>query len=496
MSRRSEVIFEAVTELKDDLIEAAQTYRFVRRRVGLRRWAALAACLAVVIGLGALFASGGLGGMSADMAANGGDAGGSDGSSWGDTQENGTAADEETIASEPSFTDPAGPILSLTLREQNDAVTAERTVALDFTGYGEDTDTWEDRWRIGVTDRYTLTNSADTDQTVTLLYPVAGNLRDLDAPAITVDGRTTAADMAVGAAMSREESAMWENWAELLADEGYLSAALDGPEELSGMEAIVYTVSGQRGPAGEDAATLALEFTYDPAETTVLQYGFQGMSRETGDVTHYTASGSVSDGGDWLLIVLGEDIENPRLQGYEDGGCDPGEELSNVTGTLSRRETTLEEVLRIVAEDYWDRQTDRAAQGGYEGSWELLYAAAADSVLEDGEELPLLQEGLLARKTRADRVVWFTTQVTIPAGESVQVEAAYTKAASLNSGPPDMADKELCGYELLPFVGSNLSFTGQTARVVNEEAVPGWYGSLAFGETALTGERYALYTYQ
>ena len=496
MSRRSEVIFEAVTELKDDLIEAAQTYRFVRRRVGLRRWAALAACLAVVIGLGALFASGGLGGMSADMAANGGDAGGSDGSSWGDTQENGTAADEETIASEPSFTDPAGPILSLTLREQNDAVTAERTVALDFTGYGEDTDTWEDRWRIGVTDRYTLTNSADTDQTVTLLYPVAGNLRDLDAPAITVDGRTTAADMAVGAAMSREESAMWENWAELLADEGYLSAALDGPEELSGMEAIVYTVSGQRGPAGEDAATLALEFTYDPAETTVLQYGFQGMSRETGDVTHYTASGSVSDGGDWLLIVLGEDIENPRLQGYEDGGCDPGEELSNVTGTLSRRETTLEEVLRIVAEDYWDRQTDRAAQGGYEGSWELLYAAAADSVLEDGEELPLLQEGLLARKTRADRVVWFTTQVTIPAGESVQVEAAYTKAASINSGPPDMADKELCGYELLPFVGSNLSFTGQTARVVNEEAVPGWYGSLAFGETALTGERYALYTYQ
>ena len=167
-----------------------------------------------------------------------------------------------------------------------------------------------------------------------------------------------------------------------------------------------------------------------------------------------------------------------------------------VKGTLTRRETTLEEVLRMVAEDYWGRQTDRAAQGGYEGSWELLYAAAADSVLEDGEELPLLQEGLLARKTRADRVVWFTTQVTIPAGESVQVEAAYTKAASLNSGPPDMADKNLCGYELLPYAGSNLTFIGQTALVVGEEAVPGWYGSLSFGETVLTGERYALYTYQ
>lgn len=507
MSRRSEVIFEAVTELKDDLIEAAQTYRFVRRRVGLRRWAALAACLAVVIGLGALFASGGLGGMSADMAANGGDAGGSDGSSWGDTQENGTAADEETIASEPSFTDPAGPILSLTLREQNDAVTAERTVALDFTGYGEDTDTWEDRWRIGVTDRYTLTNSADTDQTVTLLYPVAGNLRDLDAPAITVDGRTTAADMAVGAAMSREESAMWENWAELLADEGYLSAALDGPEELSGMEAIVYTVSGQRGPAGEDAATLALEFTYDPAETTVLQYGFQGMSRETGDVTHYTASGSVSDGGDWLLIVLGADIENPRLQGYEDGGCDPGEELSNVTGTLSRRETTLAEALRQAAEDCWDSLTGgRKAYDADLARAVFLAAVEADQMWRRAEQSPSLEHSF-AWSREWCRVVWFTVEVTIPAGGSVEVEAAYTKAASLNRGPSDLADKDLCGYEILTQAGSNLTFTGQTARVVNGEEVTLWAGSadqndtLGLGETVMndgifTREYYALYTCQ
>ena len=497
MSRRSEVIFEAVTELKDDLIEAAQTYRFVRKRGALGRWAALAACLAVVIGLGALIASGGMGGTANNgAAADGGDAGGGDTGSWGATQENGAAADAESPTSEISFTDPAGPILPLTLREQNDAVTAERTVALDFTGYGEDTDAWEDRWRIGVTDHYTLTNSADTDQTVTLFYPVAGNLRDLDAPAITVDGRTAAADMAVGVAMSREESALWENWAGLLADEGYLSAALDGPEELSGMEAIVYTVSGQQGPAGEDAATLALEFTYDPAKTTVLQYGFDGMSRETGDVTRYAASGFVSAGGDWLLIVLGEDIENPRLQGYEDGGCDPGEELSTVTGALSRRETTLAEVLRQAAADSWDSLTGgRKAYDADLARSVFLAAVEADQVWRRAEQSPTLEQSFTWSREWC-RVVWFTAEVTIPAGGSVEVEAAYTKAASLNSGPPDMADKNLCGYELLPYAGSNLTFIGQTALVVGEEAVPGWYGSLSFGETVLTGERYALYTYQ
>ncbi len=496
MSRRSEVIFEAITELKDDLIEAAQTYRFPRKRVDLRRWAALAACLAVVIGLGALIASGGMGGTANNgAAADGGDAGGGDTGSWGATQENGVAADEEFPASEPSFTDPAGPILPLTLGERNDAITAERAVELDFDGYGEDTAFWGDGYRIAVTDRYTLTNTADTAQTITLLYPVAGSLDELDTPAITVDGRTAAATPLVGGDAEFDGDGDYLDWTALLADESYLADALDGPEDLGGVKVIVYTVSNQQRPEEADAATLALEFSYDPAETRVLGYGFDGMDLGDGAAAQY--SGFVrSSKGDWTLIVIGEDIGNPRLQGYEDGGCTPGEELSTVTGTLTRRETTLEEVLRMVAEDYWGRQTDRAAQGGYEGSWELLYAAAADSVLEDGEELPLLQEGLLARKTRADRVVWFTTQVTIPAGESVQVEAAYTKAASLNSGPPDMADKELCGYELLPFVGSNLSFTGQTARVVNEEAVPGWYGSLAFGETALTGERYALYTYQ
>ena len=496
MSRRSEVIFEAVTELKDDLIEAAQTYRFVRKRVDLRRWAALAACLAVVIGLGALFASGGMGGMTNDgAAADGSDAGGGDAGSGGAAQENGTAEDDAFYDSDPSFTNPAGPILSLTLKEQNDAITAERTVELGFDGYGEDIPFWGDGYRIAVTDHYTLANTADTAQTVTLLYPVAGSLDELDVPVITVDGQTVAAAPMVGGDAGFGRDGDDQDWAALLADEGYLADALDGPEDLSGVKAIVYTVSSQQRPEGADAAALALEFSYDPAETRVLGYGFDGVDLSDGEDAQY--SGFVrSSKGDWTLIVLGEDIEAPHLQGYEDGGCATGEELSTVTGTLTRRETTLEEALRMVAEDYWNRQTDRAAQGGYEASWELLYAAAADSVLVDDGELPLLQEGLLARKTQADRVVWFAVETTIPAGGSVEVEAAYTKAASLNYGPSDLADKDLCGYELLPYAGSNLSFTGQTTLAVGEEAVPGWYGSLTFGGTALTEERYVLYTYQ
>ena len=46
------------------------------------------------------------------------------------------------------------------------------------------------------------------------------------------------------------------------------------------------------------------------------------------------------------------------------------------------------------------------------------------------------------------------------------------------------------------FPGSSLTFTGQTARVVNGETVPGWYGNLTFGDADLTAERYDLYTHQ
>ena len=496
--RKSEILFEAITNLRDDLIEAAQTHRFTKKStnksIALKRWMPLAAGLAVVIGLWALLASGGLrmGGMSSDTAS-----GGDSGDSGGTAQEDGAAADGAAPEEEPAFSDTAGPILSLTLQEQNDAIAAQRQVTMDFAGYGANADFWEDRYRIGVTDHYTLTNTSDTDQTVTLLYPVAGDLGELDTPEITVNGQTVETVPVVGSDAGFDRDADYLDWTALLEDESYLADALDGPEDLSGVEVIVYTVSDQQGPAGEDAATLALEFSYDPAETTVMQYGFNGMSRGEGGTVQYSGSGFVNGNSEnWYLIVLGKDIQNPQLQGYEDGGCDAGEELNTVTGTLTRRETTLEEILRTVTEDYWQKRSAQGGRSSIQVPYEAFYAAVADSVLEDTMYLPLLEEFLFAQGWQADRVVWFSAQATIPAGGSIEVEAAYTKAASLNFGPSDMDYKDLCGYEILPYAGSSLTFTGQTARVVNGETVPGWYGNLTFGDADLTAERYDLYTHQ
>lgn len=493
--RKSEILFDAVTNVREDLVEGAQRFSFARARERrLRRLIPTAAGLVLVAGLGIFLAAGGLrmgAGMGADNGAGSSTAGGSDGGSWDGGAENGALADSPEG---PTFTDAAGPILPLTLAEENEAIAAERTVEIDFAGYGAESSFWFDSYRVAVSDRYTLTNSADTDQTVTLLYPMAGELGELELPAVTVDGERAETELAVGRPAEAGRIGGAEEWTALLEDSSYRADALDGPKDLSGISAVVYTVSDQRGPGRYSGETLALTVSYDPEETTVLQYGFHGMRYERGDRVQYTASGFVdSPDGDWLLIVLGEDIEDPRLQGYKDGGCEAGEEQESVGGTLTRRVTTLEDALRTVAADCW---TGRTEQTGSQLPFEVFYAAAADSVLRDPQYLPLLDEFLFPQVWQQDRVVWTVCEVTIPAGGSVEVTTDYTKATSLNFGPGDMAYKDLCGYELLTLAGSNLTFTGQTARVVNLDSSQVWGGNLHLGETELVEERYSLYTIQ
>ena len=495
--RKSEILFDAVTNVREDLVEGAQRFSFARARERrLRRLIPTAAGLVLVAGLGIFLAAGGLrmgAGMGADNGAGSSTAGGSDGGSWDGGAENGALADSPEG---PTFTDAAGPILPLTLGEENEAITAERTVELDFDGWGAKRDLWEDHWRVGVTDRYVLTNTAETDQTVTLLYPMAGDLGELDLPEITVDGQTAETALLVGGNAGLGRNAGDWDWAALLADAGYLADALDGPKDLSGISAVVYTVSDQRGPGRYSGETLALTVSYDPEETTVLQYGFHGMRYERGDRVQYTASGFVdSPDGDWLLIVLGEDIEDPRLQGYKDGGCEAGEELSEVTGTLSRRVVALGELLPRLAEDYLSGMTGNVSPRRWDTAEAFSTAAVTDRLWEDGNILERLEDRF-SQCRLADRVVWLAVQTTIPAGGRIEVEAAYTQAASLNYGPPDMDNKNWAGYSLLPRAGSNLTFTGQTARVVNLDSSQVWGGNLHLGETELVEERYSLYTIQ
>ena len=95
--RAADVFFDAITQIREELVEEAQQYVF-RRRISWRQYAgAAAACLALALGLSLLIRSGGAGGM-------GGSSGGSD--SGGGVEDSCDIAPElsESLPSERSFT--------------------------------------------------------------------------------------------------------------------------------------------------------------------------------------------------------------------------------------------------------------------------------------------------------------------------------------------------------------------------------------------------------
>ena len=54
MSRKSETFFDAITHLREDLIEEAQDYKFRKKAVVWRKFGSLAACVVLIMSIGVL----------------------------------------------------------------------------------------------------------------------------------------------------------------------------------------------------------------------------------------------------------------------------------------------------------------------------------------------------------------------------------------------------------------------------------------------------------
>ena len=179
--RGAEKLFDAITEVREDLVEEALDYRFqAKKAVPWQRYAKWAACLALVVCIGYLAANLDLrmGGMNS--AAGNSGSNGAAGETTGDTADDAGDSDLTTGAGAPEDSDgSAAPgdssgsesgtvggsvVPALSLAEEDSGVTAVRTLVLTF---------YQDGTAIA-TDYYTLTNSGETAVTVTLCYEGAG----------------------------------------------------------------------------------------------------------------------------------------------------------------------------------------------------------------------------------------------------------------------------------------------------------------------------------
>lgn len=440
---KAENLLDAIGDVKNAYIAELAGSRRSRSR---RPWlAAIAACLALVlmIGLGNLGAQAEIGGEGDGL----------------------------------GYYIYEGPVLPLTVQGDSAGLSAQRSVWMDFGAY--DPDSEKPGHYLQLTDTYTLTSDGDTDRTVTLLYPYIGENR----PPISVDGDLVLATIHPGAyaggfmegVIDLDLPNCFADFEALLTGTDYFEDAFDGFPALD-IPAYVYRLHDFTGTQKEndDDPVLSMAFSVEPGRSRVLSDGFNGGSwdPENGQYRKFRWSSAPCD-EDSFVIVVGTDLKEYTVQGFRTEDCAPGDELDALSCTITRYETTLDEVLGYFLEKNWGDEMERmdASRRYAIPAAELYRGLAAEHLLKWGP----LSEKCMRRYADGDlkhilydshnavRINWLSFDVTIPAGGSVTVKATTQKEASTNVDRGSHLD----GYELATALGSNLTFTGQTATIGN-----------------------------
>ena len=405
-----EDIYNSITDLPDEMVEQAKSYHF--RKIPWKQITALAAALALCIGLGAM----------ARFDWNFG---------WSRKEE----APAETPAKIPAETPAeavsgpesyAGPMLPLTV--WGGELTADRTITIDLT----------ETMLADITDQYVLTNETDAEQAVTLLYPTVGSFTSPAGilPTLTVDGEPVVTELNAGdyvggfrntdGTVAQTPDEMWnlfhgqyaEDYSQRLTDEAYLQNTLAEyalPDDL----VVVYSID-----LPEDAAQ-EVEFTCTvPDGVFVIPLGCRmgGAEGQQHSYTFMKRHSSIAE-----LLVLGGDIADPALDGV----------------TYTRTETTLGDRLLQAASYPLGYQPDYETVADH-ASAELIARCTARWIKAYGPfwETPAiryrmgLETGLLDEPRTATRLFFTTAEVTVPAHGNVTVEARLKKEASFNYGQP------------------------------------------------------------
>lgn len=486
-----ERLFRILGLADDDLIEEAASSAAASKRRSVRRSGlGLAACLALVCLLG----------FGWQAARNMGYGGANSGSSAGASGAGGGGHDGGAV-----FMSYAGPVFPLTALEGASGLTAERNLTWDFAP-GAYADGEPRQWGAAVTDRYILSNPTEEDSALVLLYPFAGSFRDLGElrPAVTVNGTEISAELYAGAYSGGFQSAMgesdpnhdtlnlatlnsWEQYQTLLEDGSYQARALADYPALD-IPVTVYEFSEFRAPLEQyPAATQAVSFTIDQNATRILCYGFEGQEWDWDSgfrrYSYFVPDGVTQVPRVKLLAVLGEDIKEYVLQGYQNGGCDNGEEIEGVSCTVTRSETTLDEVLNRLCRAY----TEQYAQGRaadqenafHTVSFSMYRGAAAELLAQygplSGKAMDRYGNGrlddILAETLIHDRVLYLAFSAVVPAGGSVEVTARLWKSPSHDFYCSGSENVGIQGYDLVTGLGSSLNFTRQTAALENAETI-------------------------
>ena len=370
----------------------------------------------------------------------------------------------------------AGPVMPLSLMEPVEGLTAERDVTYDFSYYSE---TSHDIIRIhtDVTDAYTIHNTTDRDMTVEAVYPFKAKLQDKEwlIPRIAVDGAQVGTVLTAGADL-RGDSHMdsGEKLIAMLSDGGYFAEAFGGLPDMN-IPCTVYHVQikDYDGEVGE-LITLKFGFQADLERTKVLLYSMSSLKYEEKDSRFSTHLDLVDREG--YVIFVGQDIADYTLQGYLTAECKQGDEVDGFDVDVSRTETTLGAWMAADIDwpSWWKFYNDGrdlvianclTNADVMHHACDQLLGDSHINPMEDGQIVFL--DDVISAAVYADRMMYLTFPVTVPAGGTVTVTAQQVKPSSTSHMNQSEDDHD--GYDLMTTLGTVLPITEQTVRAVNIE---------------------------
>jgi len=404
----------------------------------------------------------------------------------------GCKSTDDTPYGATQFMSYAGPVFPLMALNGADGITATRAVTFDFMGFGE-TRTTADGLQmyhndIRIADSYILTNNTPYDTTIAVLYPFSGSLAQLDKlrPAVTVDGDAIATQLIVGSlsgGFALDTITSWQGYVDLLSGGNYLSRAMQASAPV-GLPVIVYEFSNIHSDFTRgEAPSLAASFDIDFERSTVLTFGFNGLHLVT-DVGFMRHALFVPQAGGYrydrsaYLVVIGDDIGVMSIQGYENLGLHPGQELDDVTADVTRFETTLSEILQHLLNDFsdsgWLLETDALDKSLlYDASMELLvsYGALSNTIAFLRYRSGCLFEIFNAAHLM-ERVFFLSpAMINIPAGESVSIRAEFIKPGSFDFPSMSQGNEGVNGYDILTRLDGSLQLTGLTAEILGSQYI-------------------------
>lgn len=514
---KNEKLLDAIGKIDEDLVYDAVNDSASKKEKRFPKWArwssAIAACLVLAISLGFLLPR--MGGNSS-TGGNAGGGGHDEGSAFmsyaGPVFPLSLREENTAITAQRDITMNFAPWVPVWISNEEEFATRSNLSEEDREEFLEMYNEWypeggryESSSDILVTDSYLLTNDYAHEQTIQILYPFVSSLNNLtsDRPVLELNGATLEATLHAGSYAGVFQGA-WENWAEthenpgslnllqldswegyqsLLADGSYLDRALGGFVDLSHIPVVVYEFTDAWGPEENDAAGIPnpsirvmFELNYD--NTTVLSYGFHSGSydRENGIMGRGFSIREEDERGygtPYYLIIIGDDIENMECQGFATGGWDTKKKVESGV-TVARSESDLETALRQAAHYNYQEMVDVGNYYQWEYSFELYFGLMKEHLVAYGA---LAENGAERYDTGSieeldvvgvSRVFWLEAEITIPAGESVTLDAVFMKDPSYDHYCAATENKGVSGYDLVTALGSNLTFTQQTARLEDQ----------------------------